>query len=407
MRLIHIIYSKSFPLQLVWLSCLCIQASAGVKNPRTLQAGPAAGANITWTACTVGTVLNTSSTGSASYTFGSSDCDGNAFTAISEASGASVNSQARVLISATSGNTILRFDRNLISGPPATFTKARFKSTAGDLFKLNNLTVYPVNSGNQTLTVTAYKAGVAISGSNVVINYTSTVPIHGTTLTSTDFGNNYNSIDEVQVTSSVGIGVSLDDIQTAAALPVTFTYFTGQEDGHNILLSWGTGTESNVKNFEIEQSVDGSMFFPRGSVDSKAPGGNSSSPIHYNYTDILSQAPLIPLFYRLKEFDLDGRYIYSPVLKIGQASGDGLGLSVYPNPFRQQIVVSVTSPEQDKALIRVTDMTGRLLLEQANVLQKGSNILYMPVSGQWGKGAYLFNISTRRLRQTVVLEKIE
>ena len=412
MRLTYTLYSKILSWQLLLLSCFCIQVSgmgpldkpeAG-RRSRRLQAGPAAGANLTWTACTSGTVLNSSAAGTATYTFGPSDCDGNAFTAISEASGASASSPARVLIGALSGNNYLRFDRG---GATAVFTKGHLKSTAGDLFKLTSLTIYPTNAASQTLTVTAYKAGVAVSGSTITINYVTSTPIHATTLTATDFGTNYNGIDEIQMTTSTTVGgVALDDIQTAAALPVTFSYFNGRADGQNVLLNWGTALESNVKNFTIEQSVDGSIFAPRGIVDSKAIGGNSASPLNYSYTDVLSVTSPIALLYRIKESDLDGRFIYSPVLKIDAATSSA-ALSIYPNPFRQQVIIAVTSPEQDKAVITVTDLAGRRLVEQVSALQKGSNILYLSALSQLGKGTYLFSISTSRQKQTVPLQKIE
>jgi hypothetical protein len=415
MRVIHNIPGKSFLWQLFFLSCFYMQAAANpgpVDNPdagrlhRALQAGPAAGVNITWTSCVAGTTLNISSSGSASYTFGPSDCDGNGFTAIAEATGVNPNSQARVVIGSTSGNNVLRFDRNLTSGTPAVFIASHLKSTAGDLFKLTNLTVFPPNNNNQTLTVTAYKAGVAVSGSTITINYVSSTPLHGTTLTSTDFGINYDNIDEIRATSSTNIGILLDNIQTATALPVTFLYFNGQADGSNVLLNWGTATESNVKNFEIERSADGTIFLSRGMIGSKAIGGRSSSPLNYSYTDIIDATSPFSLFYRLKESDLDGRPTYSPILKIDRTSGSS-GLSVYPNPFSQQVTVTIASPVTDKAAITVTDISGRHVLEQVSPLQKGSNILPLSALSQLGKGIYLLTIVTGQQKQTVELMKVE
>ena len=102
--------------------------------------------------------------------------------------------------------------------------------------------------------------------------------------------------------------------------------------------------ESNVKNFEIERSVDGSVFLPRGITDSKAIGGNSASILHYTYADILYPTSPFLLFYRLREADLDGRFTYSPVLTIGAPPGS-LRLSVYPNPFRQQVTIVSAPPK--------------------------------------------------------------
>ncbi|HEX9513425.1 MAG TPA: T9SS type A sorting domain-containing protein, partial [Puia sp.] len=271
-----------------------------------------------------------------------------------------------------------------------------------------NLTVYPGNNASQTLTVTAYKAGTAVSGSLITINYTPSTPLHGTTLTTADFGSNYDNIDEIQVTTSTGIGISLDNIQTTTAivLPVTFLYFNGQTDGRKILLNWGTATESNVKNFEIERSVDGSVFLPRGITDSKAIRGNSASTLNYSYTDHLYPASPFSLFYRLRESDLDGRFTYSPVLTIGAPPGS-LSLSVYPNPFRQQVTITLESPAADKAVITVTDMAGKRVLEQVSPLQKGSNLLSLSALSQLGKGMYLFTIVTGQQKQAIELVKIE
>ena len=400
MRIVYTIFRPLFLGPLLLLLTFSIDTMATARAP---LAGPAAGVNLTWTSCSSGTILNTSSTGTATYTFGSGDCDGNGFTAISEGTGATVASPIRVLIGATSGNNILRFDRG---GTVAVFTRAHLKSTAGDAFMLTNLTIFPTNINSQTLTVTAYKGGVAVPGSTITINYVTSTPIHATTLTAADFGTNYNNIDEIQATTSTGLGLALDNIQTAAALPVTFTYFNGRAEGNNILLNWGTATESNVKNFEIERSADGSTFLPQGRVDSKAIGGNSVSPLDYSYTDVLNGLAPAALFYRLKESDLDGRPNYSSVLKM-TPSGTGLSLAVYPNPFRQQVTITAESPLADKAVITVTDLSGRKLLEQVSALQKGSNILSLSALSQLGKGMYLFTIATGQQKQTIGLIKLE
>ncbi|MHA4808253.1 T9SS type A sorting domain-containing protein [Flavitalea flava] len=369
-------------------------------------AGPASGVNFTWNTCTAGTLLNSSAAGTATYTFGPGDCDGNAFTAICECTGASANSQARVLISITSGNNILRFDRNVIIPPAATFTKARFKSTAGDAFKLTNLTVFPVNSASQTMTVTAYRNGVAVTGSAITINYVTSIPIHGTTLTSTDFGSNYDNMDEIQVTTSTGIGVSLDNIQTSNAviLPLSLLDFSGRQEGKSVLLNWSTASEENTLYFEIQRSLNDSAFSPLAKVPA---AGNSSGALHYNYTDNLPFSTAISgkaYLYRLKMADLDGKFTFSPVVAINTLPSVS-GLTVGPNPFIQQVTILFGSFEPDNAVFTITDRSGRRLSARTFPIQKGNNKITLSGLGQLGRGIYLLTMTTKGQTQTVELIK--
>jgi hypothetical protein len=353
-------------------------------------ADPAVGANVSFTSCTVPKVLNTSSTGNATYTFGPGDCAGNGFTAVTVATGENTNSLAEVYLVNYASVNMLRFARTVVSGTPASVVEGRLFSTSGVKFQLTSITIYPINANSQTLTVTAYSGGVAVSGSTITINYTMTAPGHGTTLTSTDFGSHYNNIDEIDVASSTTFGVAISNIQTATpvALPLTLTDFSGQRSGNDVLLQWTTASEQNTSHFDIQRGIDGIDY---NSVGAVAAAGNSNVQLHYSYTDPLPATAASQYFYRLQMVDLDGNFTYSPVLRITGSTQTPV-IQVYPNPFRNQTQLVFNSPSAGTAQLTVTDMAGRLLLTGSLPVPQGNTVIPIPMLATLPKGVYALRI---------------
>lgn len=397
MRLNFTYHSNTSFLTLLLLATMIHGASASPRNTdRPFKFGPASGANITWTACSTGTLLNESNTGSASYTFTSASCDGNGFTAITDGTGEGGTVNLRILIGSEAGDHVLRFDR---SAAAATFTAAHFKSTAGDLFQLTNIEIFPLSPAAEVLTITGYRAGVAIAGSTHSINVTA---ITGTTLTSTDLGTDYGNIDEIRLTSSLGLGVGIANIVTASApLPLTLIDFSALKQGNTVQLNWTTAQEENTNYFEVQRSSNGTDFGNVGKVDA---AGNSTSVRQYSYEDI-PPAGSTSLFYRLQMTDLDGLSTYSPVVHISPTAST-LNFSATPNPFQQQVTVSINASGPDNATITLTDMSGRSLMTQTTPIQKGTNVITLRSLSQLDKGIYLLHISTATSgKQTIELLK--
>lgn len=121
------------------------------------------------------------------------------------------------------------------------------------------------------------------------------------------------------------------DILTNIGLPVRWTAAGLQASVVNgqVVLSWGTATEINNKEFIVQRSVNGSSkFINVGTVQSKAEGGNSTSTLSYSFTD---KSPLASAVYRIAEVGTDGNTHYSNSVTIA-LNGAKNKLSVYPNP---------------------------------------------------------------------------
>lgn len=125
---------------------------------------------------------------------------------------------------------------------------------------------------------------------------------------------------------------SVRELQVNSTLPVTFTNFSGKVQGNDILLNWATASEQNSSHYEVERSTEGRSFVKMGSVTA---AGNSSSASTYHFTDAGVGEGIYQ--YRLKQVDVDGRFIYSAVITFKVYSDKKVTL--LPNPVIHHLEV--------------------------------------------------------------------
>jgi hypothetical protein len=68
------------------------------------------------------------------------------------------------------------------------------------------------------------------------------------------------------------------------------------------------------------------------------------------------------LFYRLKQVDKDGKFVFSQVVTLQQVQKKGL--SIYPNPASEMITIGTDGVLHDNRHITIYDMQGRICMEQ-------------------------------------------
>jgi len=144
----------------------------------------------------------------------------------------------------------------------------------------------------------------------------------------------------------------------ADALPVTLLNFTAAKSGKGIMLNWQTATELNSSYFAIERSNDGSTFTQMGQVKS---AGTSSSLQQYSFYD--GTAKQGNNYYRLKQVDIDGRFVYSKIAIVNMAGT--ITISAYPNPVKNNLYIQGLNPAA-KSVITLTDINGKVIIA-ANV----------------------------------------
>jgi hypothetical protein len=180
--------------------------------------------------------------------------------------------------------------------------------------------------------------------------------------------------------------------QTDVPLPVTLIGFEAKRISPVLVgLDWETTMEENSKGFSVERELDSAGSFSTvGWAPSKAPGGNSSSQIAYSYTDPNSYSGVS--YYRLRQEDLNGHWVYSDVKAVG-GIGNGVTVSLFPNPGHGQFTLRVAGTS-GSFVVLVTDVTGQVVrrMEAAgstDVPVQGlrPGVYFVQIPGIFGKGA--------------------
>lgn len=171
----------------------------------------------------------------------------------------------------------------------------------------------------------------------------------------------------------------LDDVTVADAstmvLPLRLLDFTGRMNTQQQTeLHWITASETSTKYFEVEWHTDTKPFTALGIVQAS---GNSTSDKTYNFLHPNPDAG--NNYYRLKMFDTDGRFTYSPIVKTVISSKEN-NLSVYPNPVSRIVKVSATMEKDEMVYFRLVSSDGNTLGTKYKVLTQGSNLFSWDIS---------------------------
>ncbi len=161
----------------------------------------------------------------------------------------------------------------------------------------------------------------------------------------------------------IGVGIQLTATDYAwytkasdpdTPLPVRFVSFDAHREGNAVKLVWITASESNNKGFDIERSPEGRNWTHIGSLSSKAENGNTNSKQEYSFSD---EVPLPGVnYYRLKQSDFDGKYLYSRIREVRFNTPN----NVYPNPASETVNIAGLSGTEE---IKVFSLAGRVVLQ--------------------------------------------
>lgn len=125
---------------------------------------------------------------------------------------------------------------------------------------------------------------------------------------------NYNgSSGYISFNQSSGAGSA----DCSIILPVELAAFVGEKDGRRNKLEWITTTEHNNSYFAVERSTDGLNWE---TVETVNGSGNSTEMIHYEAYD--NNFKEVTNYYRLNQFDFDGKNKTSKTIAIDNSIGD-------------------------------------------------------------------------------------
>lgn len=131
------------------------------------------------------------------------------------------------------------------------------------------------------------------------------------------------------------------------ALPIDLISFVVKLniDKKSVSLLWQTASESNSAHFMIEKAADGLTFDDLTKISAK---GNSQTISNYSFIDV---EPYIGVnYYRLKQIDADGSFVYSNLGRI-DFTPIHIEWKVFPNPVSDVINIEVMTDLNTEGLI--------------------------------------------------------
>ena len=165
--------------------------------------------------------------------------------------------------------------------------------------------------------------------------------------------------------------VALGSTEVANPLPVTLVKFEGRLDGSVASLNWKTASEINNEYFEVQRSTDGIEFVEIGRVNGNGTT-NLTSAYFFEDRSLLKGNN----YYRLKQFDFDGKSSYSNVIVLDYDGSTPLGVYMYPNPTTSQdINAELLNASNEVIAIRIIDMAGRVPFQ--STVQGESKIIHL------------------------------
>jgi hypothetical protein len=158
-----------------------------------------------------------------------------------------------------------------------------------------------------------------------------------------------------------GSDFALDDVElalcpTGVVTPVTFVDVNAHLQGNNVVINWSTSQESNSDYFQVERSNDGNTGW---SVVSTLPAAGNSQVLK-NYKAVDADGISGTTYYRIKQFDKDGKFAYSKTVSV-KPDNQKLSASVIANPFHNRLAINISSPVQQLLTARLVDITGKLI----------------------------------------------
>ncbi len=158
------------------------------------------------------------------------------------------------------------------------------------------------------------------------------------------------------------------------ALPVEMLYLRAEPVNNQFIqVSWATSVEINNSGFQVLRSTDGVTFTNIGWVDGH---NNTTTTQTYAYDDHTA-LPNIVYYYKLNQVDNDGHSEETYIVNAIITAGDVFSVSEFiPNPAKDMSRLIVTTSLAQNITVKLYDMLGRQISQNAHSLSSGDNSIY-------------------------------
>jgi hypothetical protein len=204
-----------------------------------------------------------------------------------------------------------------------------------------------------------------------------------------------SDVIEMKLYSSTGedfltldANVNLYKLSSEINLPVELSHFDAVKYDDRINVNWVTESEFNNDYFAIERSTDAKNFKE---IYTLKADGNSNSTKSYSYSDYDISSLTNTVYYRLKQVDVDGTYVYSNVVSVEVLNNNTSIGRVYKN--QSDIVIEVNSKSENKSFeLKLIDISGAVVYNNTINISKGISKTQIPIS-TLSRGIYIIVFS--------------
>ncbi|MEO7765816.1 MAG: T9SS type A sorting domain-containing protein [Ferruginibacter sp.] len=219
----------------------------------------------------------------------------------------------------------------------------------------------------------------------------------------TDYANMFFGGALTPPTNNGQASPSFVPLQPFGVLPVKFLGFKVIKKNNDAILNWQIENENDLTDrYEVERSLNGVDFQNVNTITPKNNGlsGNSYDLTDFNLTALRSAGIF---YYRIKQYDKDGHYIYSETRSV-RFTSKGIVMGIYPNPLRDLANLSIDLEQDANATITINDASGKQVQYMQTILFKGPNIKKINM-GAFTAGSYLLKLQTATEIKTMSIVK--
>lgn len=153
-------------------------------------------------------------------------------------------------------------------------------------------------------------------------------------------------------TTNAGIQQAFDN---SISLPITGLTLNAIKKGNEVVVQWETTSETNSSHFIVQRSTTtNSISDSVGKVFAK---GNSNILSKYYWIDKLPSKGVN--YYKLKQVDKDGKFVYSATVAVNFETG--IIVSCYPNPTTSSIKLDIGTNNFKSYFYEIYSLSGKLL----------------------------------------------
>jgi hypothetical protein len=178
-------------------------------------------------------------------------------------------------------------------------------------------------------------------------------------------------------------------------LPLKFGEVTASRIGtQQVKVDWKVFEESDVLAYEVQRSENGASFR---SINYVYTSGVDAAEKQYSWLD--PNAGNGTLFYRIRSVELNGKSVYSPIIKV--SANDKKGWSFYPNPVQKgkNVILEISLPKGDYTLDLI-DLKGSRLQSIIFAGQSGQITRSIQLPNDLNPGTYFLRLTGDGFNET-------